>query len=293
MMRRMRWWRARRYEPVFDDEPPENPDAGWEDAEREGWAQEWVLPRAEDTSTTDAPTAPFTSTTADAATATADAATATADAATADTATANTAAEVQAPPPDLSTELVRVLEVVTTMCGHVITFVEGDREERRLATHADREERRAMIDVLAALVTRIGDVPALAPPREKVLGGSMNAAPEAVIDLREFDLSRPVRCRFGDHWLDGFEVAEKVEDDSGVRYRLRRRTDGALLPQLFAADDIRTTAAATDDAHQISPPAGAETTAGAWSAAITTAAARDEVGSNPPGPAGGPANAEP
>ncbi|HET9729815.1 MAG TPA: hypothetical protein VFR41_10365, partial [Acidimicrobiia bacterium] len=48
-----------------------------------------------------------------------------------------------------------------------------------------------------------------------------------------------VRCRFGDRWVDGFEICETIHDEAGERYRLRRRSDGTVLPELFAADAVR------------------------------------------------------
>ena len=48
-----------------------------------------------------------------------------------------------------------------------------------------------------------------------------------------------VRSRFDQHWARGFEVAEKVDDQAGPRYRLRRRSDGSVLPALFVDDDVR------------------------------------------------------
>ncbi len=54
-----------------------------------------------------------------------------------------------------------------------------------------------------------------------------------------------VRTRFDGGWTDGFAVDEVVDCDAGEqRYRLRRVTDGALLPVLFAAADIIPTAPA-------------------------------------------------
>jgi hypothetical protein len=44
-----------------------------------------------------------------------------------------------------------------------------------------------------------------------------------------------VRNRFEQRWARGFEVAEVVGDG----YRLRRRSDGSLLPAVFDADDVR------------------------------------------------------
>jgi hypothetical protein len=97
-----------------------------------------------------------------------------------------------APTIDVSAELVRLLEVVTTMCDHVIGFVEADREDRRLAMQADRDERRAMMEALSLLISRIGDAPAIAaPPRERAIGGSMSAGPATGIDLRDRDDDEP------------------------------------------------------------------------------------------------------
>jgi hypothetical protein len=47
-----------------------------------------------------------------------------------------------------------------------------------------------------------------------------------------------VRSRFQREWSRGFEVAEVVHGDA-VRYRVRRRHDGALLPTLFSDDEVR------------------------------------------------------
>jgi len=43
-----------------------------------------------------------------------------------------------------------------------------------------------------------------------------------------------VRCSFEGTWSPGFEVAEFVlEPDGGAGYRLRRLSDGTLLPVIF------------------------------------------------------------
>jgi hypothetical protein len=48
-----------------------------------------------------------------------------------------------------------------------------------------------------------------------------------------------VRARFDGRWCAGFEVAERIEADSApVTYRLRRTSDGSVLPALFTDDDI-------------------------------------------------------
>jgi hypothetical protein len=48
-----------------------------------------------------------------------------------------------------------------------------------------------------------------------------------------------VRGRFGDRWVDGFEICEVMETPEGHRYRLRRHRDGVVLPELFDATSIR------------------------------------------------------
>jgi hypothetical protein len=48
-----------------------------------------------------------------------------------------------------------------------------------------------------------------------------------------------VRSRFDQAWARGFEVAEQIAADQGLRYRVRRRSDGSVLPALFGGDELR------------------------------------------------------
>ena len=50
-----------------------------------------------------------------------------------------------------------------------------------------------------------------------------------------------VRNRFDAKWTRGFEVADLVDGDepNGPKYRVRRRSDGAILPATFTRDDLR------------------------------------------------------
>jgi hypothetical protein len=49
-----------------------------------------------------------------------------------------------------------------------------------------------------------------------------------------------VRSRFEQRWTRGFEVSEVVEPEEGSRvYRVRRRSDGSILPVTFTDDDLR------------------------------------------------------
>jgi hypothetical protein len=44
-----------------------------------------------------------------------------------------------------------------------------------------------------------------------------------------------VHTRFNDTWVPGFEIAEVVEGG----YRVRRLSDGSMLPNLTSEDDLR------------------------------------------------------
>jgi len=44
-----------------------------------------------------------------------------------------------------------------------------------------------------------------------------------------------VHTRFTDSWAPGFEIAEVVAEG----YRLRRLSDGAMLPEATCEDDLR------------------------------------------------------
>jgi hypothetical protein len=44
-----------------------------------------------------------------------------------------------------------------------------------------------------------------------------------------------VHTKFNDSWVSGFEIAEVVDDG----YRVRRLSDGTLLPNLTGEEDVR------------------------------------------------------
>ena len=48
-----------------------------------------------------------------------------------------------------------------------------------------------------------------------------------------------VRNRFDGAWSHGFAIVETIDDGTGEvpRYRLRRLSDGYILPSLFSADE--------------------------------------------------------
>jgi hypothetical protein len=145
---------------------------------------------------------------------------------------------------EMPSEFLRLLEVVTSMCDHVIEYIEADRVERRL-----------MVETLTQLGHVITEGAESFEVHERVIGGSMPAGPEPVLDLREaereaerepwnpsaraMEIAVEVRGRFGDRWVDGFEICEVMTTPDGPRYRLRRNRDGVVLPELFDATSIR------------------------------------------------------
>ena len=58
--------------------------------------------------------------------------------------------------------------------------------------------------------------------------------------MRGLHVPVQVRSRYRDDlWARGFEVTEIVRERDRKLYRVRRRTDGAVLPVLFSEDDVR------------------------------------------------------
>ncbi|HEY7439259.1 MAG TPA: hypothetical protein VIC35_07665 [Acidimicrobiia bacterium] len=157
-------------------------------------------------------------------------------------------------------ELHLALNQVTAACDKL-----GDR------VHADRAEHTALADAISQLTAQLSGASArsIGAPRSTVIGGSV--APEAeratspealphgylspsepaddtvpiVIDLRDTVVDGngtaavEVHCRFGDRWVEGFEIHEIIESSNALRYRLRRSSDGYVLPTLFTDDDVR------------------------------------------------------
>jgi hypothetical protein len=49
-----------------------------------------------------------------------------------------------------------------------------------------------------------------------------------------------VRSRFDQRWARGFEIEEVIEaNGNGPHYRVRRRSDGSVLPSLFVDEELR------------------------------------------------------
>jgi hypothetical protein len=131
---------------------------------------------------------------------------------------------------------------------------------------ADRAERKALTTALDALTRSLSQPPTSTAPigaPQQLIGGSFFGVGAGLPRPPSFDLTGAapttpylravhddaitvtpehrveVRCRFGDRWVDGFEVHEVIVDNDRLRYRLRRRADDSVLPTLFDADDVR------------------------------------------------------
>ena len=82
------------------------------------------------------------------------------------------------------------------------------------------------------------DAEAMESALDPTLDGGVGVAPESLAPHAPHGAVE-VRCRFGDKWVDGFEICEIVRAGGRVRYRLRRLLDGCVLPELFNAADVR------------------------------------------------------
>jgi hypothetical protein len=48
-----------------------------------------------------------------------------------------------------------------------------------------------------------------------------------------------VRTRFESNWTRGFEIADRDDTQQPAVYKVRRRSDGTVLPVMFSEDDLR------------------------------------------------------
>jgi hypothetical protein len=163
-------------------------------------------------------------------------------------------------------DLVQVLKRVVEVCESLAERVQIDRAERTALVDA--------VSRLSTVLTVAGSfsfTSAPTPGHHTVIGGTVDPQSPPVIDAEaddEIDLEavarepelparrverpapppvgRPVRpdgvevrCRFGDRWVSGFEVCEVIRLDDVTRYRLRRRSDGSVIPTLFDEKNLR------------------------------------------------------
>jgi hypothetical protein len=59
-------------------------------------------------------------------------------------------------------------------------------------------------------------------------------------DLRPIEAGSPVavRSRYDGGWARGFSIAEVIDKLGEVWYRIRRDSDGAVMPTLFTYHDV-------------------------------------------------------
>jgi len=48
-----------------------------------------------------------------------------------------------------------------------------------------------------------------------------------------------VQSRFEQAWARGFEIVEQIPEGDTLRYKVRRRSDGSVLPVLFSDHEVR------------------------------------------------------
>ncbi|MGH8977250.1 MAG: hypothetical protein ACRDV7_04180, partial [Acidimicrobiia bacterium] len=174
--------------------------------------------------------------------------------------------------------LAHVLERMNRTIDHSTECIEADRLERRTLVDAVGSLVRALpsptapIDAIAPTVPRerlvggkVFDLPAPAPVVVNEVDLDLIAeecadagvAPESLAEApcteahaadahTEFNgtSTRPqdhieVQCRIEGQWVDGFEVFEIIQDGGLRRYRLRRLSDGVVMPVAYAARDVR------------------------------------------------------
>ena len=143
----------------------------------------------------------------------------------------------------------RALGQVADMFQLVAERIASDHVERRELAEADRLERRALTEVLAAL-----SAPPARPPEQpsRVLGGTVfgserpRGADVSIVDEDRWGQAAPARPRNGARapdndtcWIGGIEIADvRIENDK-TKYWLRRRADGYIFPRAFDAEDLR------------------------------------------------------
>ena len=108
---------------------------------------------------------------------------------------------------------------------------------KQLAESLDQErsERSILLDALVKLAESLKSERAIPQSEgQKAIGGSIAPGPLSADGRIE------VRSQFGNRWVSGFAVHEVIlGDDGSVGYRLRRATDGFVLPAVFPEADVR------------------------------------------------------
>jgi hypothetical protein len=116
------------------------------------------------------------------------------------------------------------------------------------------EQHQAFLEAVERLNTMLSHPPSqLQADRSTVVGGTIDpggidAAGQPSVAANRSEAARPelllhgveVRCRFSDNrWVSGFEICDVFDQEGTLRYRLRRQSDGYILPTLFDDSSVR------------------------------------------------------
>jgi hypothetical protein len=153
-------------------------------------------------------------------------------------------------------QLTNTLADLGAVCTTLVDRIESDREERR-------ELVQTITSLASALIAR-SEVPGghlvggtVFGNLEAGLNGHDATTPTSPLTLdlvAEADDPRgdspspgdEVRCRFGDRWVEGFEILEVHSREGRSRCRVRRRSDGSVVRKLFDARDLEVVTSRTN-----------------------------------------------
>ncbi|MEI8337232.1 MAG: hypothetical protein WCG37_10230 [Actinomycetes bacterium] len=115
---------------------------------------------------------------------------------------------------------------------------------KQLAESLDQErsERSILLAALVKIAESLKSERSIPQSEgQRAIGGSIAPGPLSADGRIE------VRSQFGNRWVSGFAVHEVIlGDDGSVGYRLRRGTDGFVLPAVFPEADVRAADSSTN-----------------------------------------------
>ena len=115
-------------------------------------------------------------------------------------------------------QVVAVLGQVTEMLAAVAGHIDENREQMRVL-------RKVLADSSTPASQPI-DCDISLPDQERREQAQTNGHAE-------------VLCREKNGWMSGVEIIDQICDQGGVRYWLRRKSDGYIFPRAFDANDVR------------------------------------------------------
>jgi hypothetical protein len=126
----------------------------------------------------------------------------------------------------------------------LLAAVERSTETWRNLCTSALEQHQAFLDAVERLNTMVGDLPSQrSTDGVTVVGGTIDPGGAAANPAARPELllhGVEVRCRFSDNrWVSGFEICDVFDQDGTLQYRLRRQSDGYILPTLFGDSSVR------------------------------------------------------